>query len=88
MQSSIVPVPVFPSIADVLVVDSFYNFPPSYRWALSRTIKGSEGREDTTEMLIQGNASFSKEQWDAWTTQSDESYPLQVAATNLGVTLK
>lgn len=37
MQSSIVPVPVFPSQADTLVVDSFNSIPLNYRWALMKT---------------------------------------------------
>ena len=104
MQSKIVPVAVFPSTADFLQVDSFYGFPPSYRWALAKTVvtapavpatgvEGEEGyvpavaEQTSLETLIQGNGQFSDAQWNAWTTQSDDTYPLQVAAANLGVTL-
>ena len=37
MQSPIVPVPVFPTQADTLVVDSFNSIPLNYRWALMKT---------------------------------------------------
>ena len=38
MQSPIVPVAIFPSKADTLVVDSFNSIPLNYRWALCRTV--------------------------------------------------
>ena len=37
MQSPIIPVPVFPTQADTLVVDSFNGIPLNYRWALMKT---------------------------------------------------
>lgn len=78
-------VPVFPDVADTLTADSFYGFPPSYRWVLSKTITNPD-KTTSLQMLTQGNDSFSTEQWNTWVNQPD-TYALQVAATNLGVKL-
>lgn len=42
---------------------------------------------DEWEELMAGNGQFTAEQWTGWTTQPDDTYPLQCAAANLGVTL-
>ena len=44
MQSFIIPVAIFPETADTLRVDSFYGFPPSYRWSLGKTVVTQEAK--------------------------------------------
>ena len=74
--------PDFPPASNDLSVDSFNGLPTSYRWGL-RVGPDDDGNY---RELIAGNGSLTEKQWSDWTTQPD-SYVLECAATNLGLTL-
>lgn len=95
--------PLYPPASDTLIIDSFNGLPINYRWALamSSTTAGSDASGTlgqpgyipavppvtTYTTLQQGNDKLTDAQWASWTTQSDQTYMLGCAATNLGVTL-
>lgn len=79
--------PLYPPAADTLIIDSFNNLPINYRWALA--VSSTAGSPPITiyTTLVQGNDKLTDAQWASWTTQSDQTYMLGCAATNLGVVL-
>ena len=78
--------PDYPPASDTLAVDSLNGIPPSYRWALQKSVENPD-KTVSYQTLIDGNGAMSEEQWAEWTTQPD-SYVLECAAEYLGVTLK
>jgi len=102
MQTPILPVPVFPSSANLLTIRGVGPVNdsgcPNYFWQLSdRQLVSAAvpATEDTKEIpavysdtpLTSGNIAMTSAQWDSWgKTPTDEEYQLSCIAANLGLT--
>jgi hypothetical protein len=83
MQTNIVPVAVYPSTANVLLIRSItLGPPPSFFYQLQNV-----DAEGVITVLKDGNVSMTQEQWDGWSeTVDDTEYQLDCIAANLGLT--
>jgi hypothetical protein len=83
MQTNIVPVAVYPSTANVLLIRSItLGPPPAYYYQLS-----SVDAEGVVTVLKDGNVSMTQEQWDNWSDKVDDTeYQLDCISANLGLT--
>jgi hypothetical protein len=81
MQTSIVPVAVYPSTANVLSIRSItLGPPPAYYYELQSVVDG------VVTVLKNGNVNMTQEQWDAWGDGDDTEYQLDAISENLGLT--
>ena len=83
MQTNIVPVAVYPSTANVLLIRSItLGPPPSYFYQLSNV-----DADGVVTVLKDGNVNMTQEQWDNWSeTVDDTEYQLDCISANLGLT--
>lgn len=86
MQTQIVPVSVFPSSANVLMIRAGnLGPPPAYYYQLQNVAE-----DGTVVVLKDGNVSMTSEQWGEWPaglgTDGDTEYQLTAIAANLGLT--
>lgn len=79
--------PLYPPASNTLIVDSLFGLPYNYRWCLAKVTSAGSPPVATTLPLVDGNGAMSQAQWDAWTSQDDQTYILTCVATNLGVVL-
>jgi hypothetical protein len=83
MQTSIVPVAVYPSTANTLMVRSItLGPPPNYYYELQNV-----DAEGVVIVLKSGNISMTDAQWNAWPANADDdNVQLDAISENLGIT--
>lgn len=83
MQTTIVPVSVFPGTANTLYIRAGnLGPPPAYYYQLQ-----SVDADGNVTVLKDGNVSMTEEQWKAWPADADdEAVQLDAISANLGLT--
>ena len=94
MKTPIVPVVVYPSVANSLYLRGVGPVDdsgcPNYLYVLQKV--ETVGEETATAQLVSGNKSMTSDQWKNWATGGDtvddEEYQMDCLALNLGLTRK
>ena len=83
MQTNITPVPVYPRMANVLMIRAGnLGPPPTYYYQLQHV-----DDDGSITVLKDGNIDMTSAQWAAWPADADDdAYQLDAISANLGLT--